>query len=167
MATRLQPASRGGFVPREGETVPRRSGGAGTASVLAPPEHGAGLAHSAAEIPSLPVRAQRERRAKTTIESHWYPRGSGAYPPAATLPDQRQDVTRDSASAVDRICAIVTMIVAATLAVAVSIVVAPRLRNVAAANYPEISALVMKGGEIYGAACHGIHGSHLLGDVSC
>jgi S-disulfanyl-L-cysteine oxidoreductase SoxD len=75
---------------------------------------------------------------------------------------QRDDV----AALTDRRRAIATVIAAASLAVSVSLIVAPRLRDAGQLDYPESSAIVQQGAEVYASSCAGCHGADLKGSVS-
>ncbi len=55
------------------------------------------------------------------------------------------------------------MIVAASLVVAVSVVVAPQLRSANPAAYPETDALIAEGAGVYATSCAACHGSDLKG----
>jgi mono/diheme cytochrome c family protein len=80
--------------------------------------------------------------------------------------DDAEDAVAGGAGVADRRCAVVTMVVAAALAVAVSVVVAPRLRAVSPPTYPETSDLVMQGAAVYAAHCAGCHGADLKGGTA-
>jgi mono/diheme cytochrome c family protein len=80
--------------------------------------------------------------------------------------DDAEEVVTGGVGAADRRCAVVTMVVAASLAVAVSVVVAPRLRAVSPPTYPETSDLVMQGAAVYAAHCAGCHGADLKGGTA-
>jgi S-disulfanyl-L-cysteine oxidoreductase SoxD len=75
---------------------------------------------------------------------------------------QRDDV----AALTDRRRAIATVIAAASLAVSVSLIVAPRLRDAGQLDYPESSAIVQQGAEVYASSCAGCHGADLKGGVN-
>ncbi len=65
----------------------------------------------------------------------------------------------------DRICASITLIVSATLAVAVFFVVAPQLENAIPPADSDPIELVAAGQQIYRSGCAGCHGSNLKGQV--
>jgi len=74
--------------------------------------------------------------------------------------------TDDLAAVTDRRRAVATVIVAAILAVIVSMIVVPRLRGAGQLAYPESSALVQEGAEVYASSCASCHGADLKGRVS-
>jgi len=66
----------------------------------------------------------------------------------------------------DRRRAVATVIAAASMAVVVSVIVVPRLRGASQLAYPESSALVREGAEVYASSCASCHGADLRGGVS-
>src|SRR5262249_20432535 len=128
MAIRPQPMPRDVRVPRMGEPVPRRSDEPVPANAV----NGRRLGQSAGSAASLVSHPFRLRSARATVETRWYPQSPISRAPGLPIVDLaapsagRKANGQESAASTDRVCAIVTMIVAATLAVAVSIIVAPR-----------------------------------------
>lgn len=108
-----------------------------------------------------------------TLEPRWYSRelaaGSTAHPvpniPAIEA-DRRNEPAGETEAAFDRRCAAATMIIAASVAVAVSFIVAPRLRNTDLPVQPAASAVVAEGAAVYAASCAGCHGADLKGGAT-
>lgn len=70
------------------------------------------------------------------------------------------------AATTDRHWAVATIIASASLAVIVSMIVAPRLRDTNRVAYPESSAIVQRGAAVYASSCAGCHGEDLTGSVN-
>lgn len=118
---------------------------------------------------SLLLHPLQHRFARVAVEERWHPHGFAAGSTAARIADASpadlggEDNAEEKAAAVDRHWAVATMIGASILAVAVSVVVAPRLRNADLPVYTESSALVQQGAEIYASTCAACHGADLKG----
>ena len=133
----------------------------------APPHRREWLGRPFATIASLLLR--QHRLGRVTVEARWHPHGFAAGSTATRagpgLPVDANEATVDAA-AIDRHWAVATMIVAACLAVAVSVIVAPRLRSATQPAYPEDSALVQQGAAVYSASCAACHGADLKGGAT-
>ena len=80
--------------------------------------------------------------------------------------NDRDDAAAEHAAATDRYWGVATMIASASLAVVVSMIVSPHLRNADRPAYPESSAIVQRGAAVYASSCAGCHGADLKGSVN-
>lgn len=131
----------------------------------APPGRRESIGRPLAGIASLILQ---HRLARVAVEARWHPQSLAAGSAAAQVADAAPASLdeQDGAAAADRHWAVATMIAAASLAVVVSVIVAPRLRNRDLPAYTESSALVQQGAAIYGSTCAACHGADLKGAVA-
>lgn len=124
-----------------------------------------------AYLASLILHPLQHRFARVTVEARWRSHnlaaGSTTAGTADALPADLdgRDAVGEHAAAIDRHFAVATMIAAASLVVVVSVIVAPRLRDIDQPAYSESSAMVQQGAAVYAASCAGCHGSDLKGGV--
>ena len=121
-----------------------------------------------AYLASLILRPLQQHFARVTVEARWRSQDFGATQVADALPEDlvdRDDAAAEHAAALDRHWAVATMIAAAGLAVVVSVIVAPRLRDAAQPAYPQSSAMMQQGAAVYASSCAGCHGAERTGSV--
>lgn len=125
-----------------------------------------------AYLASLILHPLQHRFARVTVEARWRSHGLAAGSTAARMADalpadldDRDDAAAEHAAAIDRHWAVATMIAAASLAVVVSVIVAPRLRDADQPAYLESSARVQQGAAVYASSCAGCHGADLRGSA--
>lgn len=129
------------------------------------------VSRQVAGIASLILHPLQHRFARVAVEERWHPHGFAVGSTAAGIADatpvdlDSPDDAEERAAALDRHWAVATMIGAAALAVAVSVVVAPRLRNADLSAFSDSSTLVQQGAEIYASTCAACHGPDLKGAV--
>lgn len=80
--------------------------------------------------------------------------------------NDRDEAATEHAAAIDRHRGVAIMIASASLAVVVSMIVVPRLRDADRTAYPESSAIVQQGKAVYASSCVGCHGEGLKGSVN-
>ena len=138
------------------------------------PDRQDGVTRPLAYLASLILHPLQHRFARVTVEARWRSHGLAAGSTAArmvdALPadlDDRGDAAAaaERAAAIDRHWAVATMIAAASLAVVVSVIVAPRLRDADRPAYRETSAMVQQGAAVYASSCAGCHGADLKGSA--
>jgi S-disulfanyl-L-cysteine oxidoreductase SoxD len=123
-----------------------------------------------AHLASLILHPLQHRLARVTVEPRWrshgFAAGSTAAQMAEALPAEHGDGNAEAEhAAIDRYWAIATMIAAASLVVAVSVIVAPRLRDESQPIDPESSAMLQQGTAVYASSCAGCHGANLKGSA--
>jgi len=135
------------------------------------PQHGA--VRPLAYLASLILHPLRHRVGRVTIEARWRSHDLAAglttlrvADALQTDLDDRVDAAAEHAAAIDRHWAVATMIVAASLALVVSVVIAPRLREANQPAYPQLAAMVQQGAAVYAASCAACHGADLKGGVN-
>jgi mono/diheme cytochrome c family protein len=122
---------------------------------------------------SSATRFPRVHTPKPTAEPRWYSKNQNLPPRNLAIVEFRTEIasrrtpaTVERRCAVDRIYAVITIIIAACLSVAVAITVAPQLRSVDLPRSEEANALVAQGRDVYHAACAGCHGFDLKGGAA-
>jgi mono/diheme cytochrome c family protein len=141
-----------------------------TRDALAPQQDG--TVRPLAYLASLLLYPLQHRFGRVTVEAHWRSHDLAA---GSTLQigdarptdvQDQVDAGAERAAAIDRNWAVATMVVAASLALAVSVIIAPRLREANEPAYSPSSAMLQQGAAVYAASCAGCHGADLKGGVN-
>lgn len=136
-----------------------------------PPRRTGRADHPLSQIATLLRHPFQYRLARIAVEARWHPQGLAVGSTPAPVTDARIVASDDqdeatAAALLDRYWAVMTMVVAASFAVIISVVVAPRLRNADLPAYTESSPLVQQGAAIYASDCAACHGANLEGTLA-